>query len=227
MEPQIPENVQLDNVNEPEIMQDIEPNELEQKRARYPSPFKTAMFWPQTKSGKKNKSQKPKVYPTVATSEEFMLYLKKIENEKQRKELEKEERVNKRKEMSESRINTKKQKTCKTSKANADHSNASTTHNEIGTSIENTTNACNYEKDDYVIVVYEDEFFPGIILEKLINSLRIKTMTMSGQFWKWPNKDDVLIYSVEDVQCKIKTPLRLTKRGPFNVPEIVEMRKNR
>lgn len=50
-------------------------------------------------------------------------------------------------------------------------------------------------KGSYVIVIYEGEYFPGLI--EYINNDRFKISTMtfsSGNTYKWPEKKDVLWY---------------------------------
>lgn len=62
-------------------------------------------------------------------------------------------------------------------------------------------------ENSYVIVIYEEEFFPGIILEKSKNGAKVKVMTMAGtDTWKWPEKDDILFYPNEDIVQIIDHP---------------------
>lgn len=58
------------------------------------------------------------------------------------------------------------------------------------------------------------------------NGLKVKTMTMSGNFWKWPEKDDILIYDMKDVICKIESPALISSRGTYDVPKINQLRKD-
>lgn len=76
-------------------------------------------------------------------------------------------------------------------------------------------------KGDFVVVLYEGERFPGMILELEENSnFKIKTMTMSGQNWRWPEKEDVLSYEDKDVIKKIKPPILLNSRGIYAISDI-------
>jgi len=86
-------------------------------------------------------------------------------------------------------------------------------------------NAKSYIKDDFVIIKYENEYFPGVVLEETDEGVKVKAMAMSGNFWKWPQKDDILVYSVTDVILKIATPAQVTNRGAYRVPEIEKLRK--
>jgi hypothetical protein len=51
--------------------------------------------------------------------------------------------------------------------------------------------------------------------------VRMKAMTKSGvNFWKWPNINDEIWYTKENILRKIKAPLQITRRGIYHVPEI-------
>ena len=50
-----------------------------------------------------------------------------------------------------------------------------------------------YQIGDYVVVKYDNSYFPGEIIAVLDESTQVKVMIQSGpQYWKWPNRDDVL-----------------------------------
>lgn len=40
-----------------------------------------------------------------------------------------------------------------------------------------------YPEGEFVVMQYEAEYFPGIFIENVENNLKVKTMTMSGNFW--------------------------------------------
>lgn len=40
-------------------------------------------------------------------------------------------------------------------------------------------------------------------MENLNNDLKVKTITMSGNFWKWPEKDDIICDMI-DLICKVQ-----------------------
>lgn len=71
---------------------------------------------------------------------------------------------------------------------------------------------------DFLIIVYEGKKFPGMVLEVQDEMhYKVKTMTMSGPNWRWPEKDDILVYEKKDVLKKIKSPLLLNSRGIYAV----------
>ena len=65
----------------------------------------------------------------------------------------------------------------------------------------------------YVIVVYDDEPYPGIVVDLREHEVEVKTMERSGQNWKWPAKDDILPYRHSDVLGAIAPPQQLSSRG--------------
>ncbi|KAK4885051.1 hypothetical protein RN001_001322 [Aquatica leii] len=69
----------------------------------FPTPFKNAFYWPEStvkakidKTGGTNK--KSKIYPTVATSDEFIEHQRRVKKEKEKKDTKKRERIRIRKE---------------------------------------------------------------------------------------------------------------------------------
>jgi hypothetical protein len=78
---------------------------------------------------------------------------------------------------------------------------------------------------DFVIVNYEEEYFPGTVIQIRDGEAYIKTMQMSGQNWKWPEKEDVIWYKDEEICTFINPPSLLNIRGIYAVPEIESLRK--
>lgn len=77
------------------------------------------------------------------------------------------------------------------------------------------------KKDEFVIVRYEDSFYPGRIIKMLEHdSYLVSTMTRSSSDWKWPSRKDELPYDSEDIIEVILTPVKKNNRGTFYVPEM-------
>lgn len=38
--------------------------------------------------------------------------------------------------------------------------------------------------------------------------------------WRWPEKDDILIYDAKEVLKKIKAPMAVNKRGVFSIQSL-------
>lgn len=159
-------------------------------KLKYPTPFKNALFWPESCQIKPNeKKRKAKLTPTVAVSDEFIEYQKRVKAEKAKKLEIKENRKLKKHKILNDETDKRKPETDKIS---------------IG---------------DYVVVKYEGEFFPGMILNLKSTEVEVKTMTMSGLNWKWPERDDVLWYPKSDTR-KINPPIIVNHRGIYNVPDL-------
>ncbi|KAK9878374.1 hypothetical protein WA026_021682 [Henosepilachna vigintioctopunctata] len=210
----------LANLNSPSTSKQFEDEKTPVKKtdqnteqSKYPTPFKNALFWPGNSEKRKattdddEKMKKTKVYPTVAISDEFMEHQRRVNAQKVAKEKTKLDRAQKRKEKIHQNILKGKTK---------------------GISKSNNTAAeekIDYPNGDFVVVEYEGEYFPGIVIEKVDDNLKVKTMTMSGNFWKWPDKDDILVYDMSEIKCKIESPALISSRGTYDVPKINELRK--
>lgn len=81
-------------------------------------------------------------------------------------------------------------------------------------------NQRNLQEGKYVIVKYLEEFFPGKITKLSRDGVTIQAMEKSGFFWKWPDREDKLTYSVEDIMQIIKEPQKRNSRGSYSVPEM-------
>ncbi|KAK4887128.1 hypothetical protein RN001_003399 [Aquatica leii] len=183
----------------------------------FPTPFKNAFYWPEstvkTKIDKTaGTNKKSKIYPTVATSDEFIEHQRRVKKEKEEKDTEKRERIRIRKEKIKNKL--------------VKRTNVNQNNNKDNNCDNNKENMREYSKDDFVIVRYDHQYFPGRVLEQCSDGLKVKTMAESGNFWKWPNKDDILDYVFADVICKIKIPTPVTKRGAYNIPEIDDLKKH-
>ena len=65
---------------------------------------------------------------------------------------------------------------------------------------------------------YDQKFFPGEILTKYDESAEVKVMASSGpKFWKWPDREDILMYHWKNVLKKIDPPVIVSNRGTFEV----------
>nr|CAI5829161.1 unnamed protein product [Callosobruchus analis] len=62
------------------------------------------------------------------------------------------------------------------------------------TTIVNLPNADGYlpEKDEFVVVVYEAEYWPGQVMSIEKEGAHIKRMEKYGRLWRWPEKEDCI-----------------------------------
>lgn len=192
-----------------------------------PSPFKKSLFWPNV-CDKTTKTRKPKEkLPAVATSEAWKTFQLKKQLEKEKLELEKQERKRKREDK---KKETEKKKLLK-KKIEKDEWSSDSSIDMILESEdeseekEGNTSEENFEINDFVIVSYEAQLFPGkikLIIKKLNkeNKFFVSAMCRIGNNWKWPEKEDCLWYDRKDVIKKISSPQPINRRGAFKVPEI-------
>ncbi|CAH0553040.1 unnamed protein product [Brassicogethes aeneus] len=175
-----------------------------------PTPFKSALFWPEiSKKNSQSKRSKEKI-PTVVTSVQWKEYYQKKEEEKKRKDFELNERKRKRAEKA-------KEKLLKKKKTTTNEQKPEPKINVTNQTLENIT----YKKDSFVIVKYDEDYFPGKILNVTDKQVRVNVMLKSSRNgWKWPNTPDVLWYEKMDVMREISEPTKLNNRGIYAVEEM-------
>ena len=77
------------------------------------------------------------------------------------------------------------------------------------------------EKGGFVIVEYDGRYFPGKILDVVADGYEIATMVKSGlSSYRWPDKEDKLIYMRQQIKRKIRNPNLCTRRGSYLIPEM-------
>ena len=64
----------------------------------------------------------------------------------------------------------------------------------------------------YVIVMYEDEYFPGLVTEIVASDVKVKTMAPCLGGWSWP-KNDEIYYTMDNVIKRIEVPTPVNNRG--------------
>lgn len=90
-----------------------------------------------------------------------------------------------------------------------------------------TEKTSEYSAGEYVIVRYDEEYYPGKILDSdSEKGLKVSVMIRSGiSNFKWPNAEDVLWYKLYDVIEKIEIPTEQNSRGICSVPEMAKYSK--
>ena len=77
---------------------------------------------------------------------------------------------------------------------------------------------------DYLIVKFEPELFPGVVLDKHPISVEIKCMGISGQNWKRPKIQDLDVYTMDQIKDVIVEPQKAS-RYTYKVPELAFLTK--
>lgn len=73
--------------------------------------------------------------------------------------------------------------------------------------------------NDFVTVLYNGVEFPGLIKELKTDGPVVDCMEKGRNYWKWPERKDMMEYKWEAIK-KIIVPPRLIKRGYFRVREL-------
>jgi ElaB/YqjD/DUF883 family membrane-anchored ribosome-binding protein len=165
------------------------------------TPHKNSFFWPEIKPNQASINKAKKRIPTViVSSDEYISYNTKKQSDKEQEIKNKLERKLKR----------------EAKKVSSEKYTGKKTKNETTLSADNTSvNIGQFNVGNYVIIRYEEEYFPGMVLEISSTEASVKVMGMSGPNWKWPEKDDILSYPIQDIVQVIPEPELLNSRGIF------------
>ncbi|KAJ8950062.1 hypothetical protein NQ314_008068 [Rhamnusium bicolor] len=198
-----------------------------------PSPFKSSLFWPKPIISDKPKRSKEKV-PSVATSEQWRTYHKKKQGNKENKEREKEERKRKREEAKQEKLHKNKlKKTTKRKQTTRNNEDEFSSDSSIEITLESEREGDDWAErssfedymfrdEDYVIIKYDDSYYPGKIKETNIDGseFRVSAMEKSGILnWKWSDHEDIIWYQKNDLVKIIKSPTPKNDRI-FSIPEM-------
>ncbi|XP_050498219.1 uncharacterized protein LOC126879210 [Diabrotica virgifera virgifera] len=181
--------------------------EKESEGFKIPTPFKKCLVFPQTPDGTlKTPKHKRKIFPAVVSSAKYREF---YENEVKKKNGPK---ITKR----------KQQKTNTVNEESSSNSDMDVTYLDEDLDLSENENII-LKTNQHVIVKYMDTHYPGIVLKHDEFGADIRTMVSAGiNSWKWPVKEDVLYYFIEDIVCNIKEPEVKNNRGHFSVPEMAK-----
>uniref|UniRef100_A0A6P7H797 Uncharacterized protein LOC114345186 n=1 Tax=Diabrotica virgifera virgifera TaxID=50390 RepID=A0A6P7H797_DIAVI len=180
--------------------------EKESEGFKIPTPFKKCLVFPQTPDGTlKTPKHKRKIFPAVVSSAKYREF---YENEVKKKNGPK--------------ITKKQQKTDTLNEESSSNSDMDVTYLDEDLDLSENENII-LKTNQHVIVKYMDTHYPGIVLKHDEFGADIRTMVSAGiNSWKWPVKEDVLYYFIEDIVCNIKEPEVKNNRGHFSVPEMAK-----
>ncbi|KAF5294810.1 hypothetical protein FQA39_LY00294 [Lamprigera yunnana] len=72
--------------------------------------------------------------------------------------------------------------------------------------------------NDFVIVLYNQQYYPGQVKNVTESNGTVKHMVRCGKFcWRWPEKQDILAYTNEDILKIIPQPILQNKRAMYNI----------
>jgi len=76
------------------------------------------------------------------------------------------------------------------------------------------------EIDNFVIVLFNGEKYPGRIVSISKKGPVVDCMEKRLKFWRWPQRKDAIVYDWKDVLRKINPPKIVSKRNQFSVFEL-------
>lgn len=213
----------LQNKENIEPVEHVSPNAPIKNNVIIPSPFKSILFWPDPQPKKKGGSRLKEKIPSVCVSQKWGEYYRKKEEEKQKKDNDLKERKRIREENKAKKESEKKSKEANTVGQRKRRKAAEPTKNIDHEEDEKRRkiDMSELKIEEYVIVQYEGEKFPGVIKKLKTGSALVSVMALSGiNRWKWPSPPDELWYYRDDIIEKIEKPKPVTNRNNFFVAEI-------
>lgn len=72
----------------------------------------------------------------------------------------------------------------------------------------------------WVVVQYEENYFPGKITSVHSSQLKVNVMVKNGKQWKWPEIKDEIFYQRNEIVMNIDPPIKRGKRNLFDVPQM-------
>lgn len=91
----------------------------------------------------------------------------------------------------------------------------------LSSNIQNAKQKASLTLGCYVIVIYENEYFPGRVENIDENQCEVSTMVLSsGNTFRWPEKTDKIWYNYDQVIAKIDDPVCVNKRGFYKIKEM-------
>ncbi|CAI6351500.1 unnamed protein product [Macrosiphum euphorbiae] len=185
--------------------------------------WSTHFPWPKTPSSQGSTKSSERKVPYAITSVQWQ----EIQKEKECVKLKKQEAIDFRKEERKRKAIEKeitldeKRKKKNTKKDNVEElEDIKKLIPQTQTSTSKVSKTSSYTVGCFVIVEYEEEYFPGEIMKKKANEYQVRVMCMSGLNWKWPEKEDICWYKKEYVMQSIMPPKLVNARKIYAVPEI-------
>lgn len=96
---------------------------------------------------------------------------------------------------------------------------------DLDSAINNDTNATqqansNFMVEDYVVVNFEGELFPGKVTQRKDGGYMVSAMAKSGMNWKWPRRPDEIYYTEQEVLKRIEAPKQISTRGIYQINDL-------
>lgn len=97
-----------------------------------------------------------------------------------------------------------------------DESDLTDTENAQDSDNDDTLSSIQISMNDWVLVQYENEQFPGEVTKVVGADIEVNVMHKSGNsYWKWPKREDKIFYAIDNIVKKIEQPEVAGTRGQF------------
>ncbi|KAI4460722.1 hypothetical protein MML48_5g00012127 [Holotrichia oblita] len=175
----------------------------EEEGYKVPTPFKKCLFLPKTPEKSSTPKRKRVIFAAVVSSSKYREF------------------YNSKKSTSTLKLKIKKQKQLTVTQTieSTSESEDNVPYDDEDVDISEPDELV-IEIGTYVIVRYERNYYPRIVLKTDEEGMEVKTMKKAGLDWRWPEKDDVLYYFKEDIVCAIDEPLLKNKRGFYCISKM-------
>ncbi|KAI4461470.1 hypothetical protein MML48_5g00018361 [Holotrichia oblita] len=196
------ESAEFSDKNEDALTR-LEAIDAKEEGYKVPTPFKKCLFLPKTPEKSSTPKRKRVIFPAVVSSSKYREF------------------YNSKKSTSTPKLKVKKQKQLTVTQTieSTSESEDNVPYDDEDVDISEPDELV-IEIGTYVIVRYERNYYPGIVLKTDEEGMEVKTMKKAGLDWRWPEKDDILYYFKEDIVCAIDEPLLKNKRGFYCISKM-------
>lgn len=78
-----------------------------------------------------------------------------------------------------------------------------------------TKKSLNIQVDNWVVVKYDNSYFPGNVTKIENGEFKVDVMMKDGKFWKWPEIKDEIYYTKDKLVRKVNPQSVVNSRGYF------------
>lgn len=70
---------------------------------------------------------------------------------------------------------------------------------------------------DWVAVLYDTNWYPGIVEDTIEDNLKISFMARAGQHFFWPEKSDIQVVASDEILCILEYPPKPISARHFSI----------
>ena len=73
---------------------------------------------------------------------------------------------------------------------------------------------------NWIVVLYDNEEYPGEVTGVFDNDVEVNVMHKTGNAWKWPTKQDKILYGKDSIVRRVSPPKAAGHRGQFTFDDM-------